>query len=169
MGLSKQRRPFEEGHQRKFLVIIDDAPEVESAVFFAASRIARSGGQIVMLYVIEPQSFQHWAGVRQLQLEEETTKAKALFRMFRIKLNQEGFEDIKTEEVIAEGIKSEEIVNLIEEDEDISILILGASTDPNQGPGPLISSLAGGSAVNFPIPMSIVPGTLTIEDLKTLA
>jgi len=169
MALSKQRRPFEEGHQRKFLVIIDDAPEVESAIFFAASRIAHSGGQIVMLYVIEPQSFQHWAGVRQVQLEEETAKAKALFRMFRIKLNQEGFEDIKTEEVIAEGIKSEEIVNLIEEDEDISILILGASTDPNQGPGPLISSLAGGSAGNFPIPMSIVPGTLSIEDLKTLA
>ncbi len=169
MGLSKQRRPFEEGHQRKFLVIIDDAPEVESAVFFAASRIAHSGGQIVMLYVIEPQSFQHWAGVRQVQLEEETAKAKALFRMFRIKLNQEGFEAINTEEVIAEGLKSEEIIKLIEGDEDISILILGASTDPKQGPGPLISSLASGSACTFPIPMSIVPGSLSIDDLKTLA
>ena len=36
----------------------------------------RSSGSLVMLYVIEPQEFQHWVGVRQVQLEEETTKAQ---------------------------------------------------------------------------------------------
>ena len=169
MPLIKQRRAFEEGHHRKFLVIVEDAPEVEAAVFFAANRITHSGGQIVMLYVIEPEVFEHWAGVRQVRHEEETSKAKALFRMFRIKLNQEGFEDVKTEDVIREGIKSEEIIKLIEEDEDISILILGASTDSSRGPGPLVSSLAGSASGSFPIPMTIVPGNLSVADLKTLA
>lgn len=170
MALTKKRRAFEEGHRRKFLVVIEDAPEVESALFFAAGRIEHSGGVIVLLYVIEPQDFQHWAGVRQVQIEEEQNTAKALFRLYRRKLNENGFENIETEEVIMEGTKAEEIVKLIEEDEDISILVLGASTNPKQGPGPLVSSLATGThAGSFPIPISIVPGNLTIEDLKTLA
>lgn len=170
MGLSKKRRAFEEGHRRKFLVVIDDAPEVDSALFFAASRIEHTGGKLVLLYVIEPQEFQHWAGVRQVQLEEEQNKAKALFRLFRRKLNEGGFEDIETEEVVREGVKADEIVELIEDDEDISILVLGASTNPKQGPGPLVSTLATGStAGTFPVPISIVPGNLGIDDLKTLA
>ena len=98
MPTSKKRRAFEEGHTRKFLVIVDDTPEVESAVFFAASRIGHTGGKLTMLYVIEPMAFQHWAGVRDVQIEEETTKAKALFRLFRRKLNEQGFEAVETED-----------------------------------------------------------------------
>ena len=78
--MAKKRRVYEQGHLRKFLVIVDDLPEVETALLFAASRIQHSSGQIVMLYVIEPQDYQHWMGVRQVQLEEETNKAKAIFR-----------------------------------------------------------------------------------------
>ena len=44
-----------------------------------------------------------------------------------------------------EGIKAEEITKTIEEDEDIGVLVLGASKDPS-GPGPLVSTLAGGAS-----------------------
>ena len=65
--------------------------------------------------------------------------------------------------------KPEEIVKLIEQDEDIAILVLGAAVNP-KGPGPLVSSLATGKAAGtFPIPIVIVPGTLDVEDLKALA
>jgi nucleotide-binding universal stress UspA family protein len=122
-----------------------------------------------MLYVIEPQEFQHWAGVRQVQLEEETTKARALFRLFRRKLHLVGFEGISCEEVIREGTKAEEILKMIEEDEDVAILVLGAAIDP-QGPGPLVSSLAAGTAAGtFPIPITIVPGNLSLDDIMALA
>jgi hypothetical protein len=104
-----------------------------------------------------------------VQLEEETTKAKALFRMFRRKLNTAGFESVPTEEVILEGKKAEKIVELIDDDEDIAVLTLGASTD-TKGPGPLVSSLAAGAtAGSFPIPITIVPGNLALEDLQALA
>ncbi|MFM9941569.1 MAG: universal stress protein [Hyphomicrobiaceae bacterium] len=165
----KKRRVFEQGHRRKFLVVVDEAPEVESALYFAASRIGHTGGQIVLVYIIEPQGFHQWMGVRQAQLDEETNKAKALFRLFRRKLNLGGFEQIGTEEVIREGKKPEEIIKLITDDEDIAILVLGASTNP-KGPGPLVSSLAGGKqAGSFPVPIVVVPGNLTLEDLKALA
>ena len=63
-----------------------------------------------------------------------------------------------TEEVIREGKKVEEIVKQIDEDEDVAVLVLGASKEA-AGPGPLVSALAAGAmAGKFPIPITIVPG-----------
>lgn len=169
MANRTKRRSFEEGHLRKMLVIIDDSPEVEAALYFCASRIAHSSGVIVMLHVIEPQDFQTWMGVQQLHVEEETNKAKARFRLLRRKLNQAGYEHVAIEEVIREGALTDEITRLINEDEDIGILVLGAAVDA-KGPGPLVSSLAAGNrAGTFPIPITIVPGDLTQEELSALA
>lgn len=169
MVMTRKRRVFEEGHRRKYLVIVDESEEVEAALFFAALRVAHTSGCVLLLYVIEPQEYQHWVGVRQVQLEEETTKAKALFRLFRRKLNTAGFESVHTEEVVREGKKAEAILELISEDEDIAVLALGAATDA-MGPGPLVSSLAAGTtAGSFPIPITIVPGNLSFEDLQALA
>jgi len=165
----KKRRSFEAGHHRKFLLVIDDSDEVNAALFYAANRVAHSSGSLVMLYVIEPQDFQHWMGVRQVHLEEESAKAKALFRLFRRKLNQAGFENVASEEVVLDGPTDTQILKLIEDDEDIAILVLGAATD-SKGPGPLVSSLAaGGEAGRFPIPITIVPGNLTPEEIASLA
>lgn len=169
MPTTKKRRSFEAGHARKFLLVVDDSQEVESALYYAASRILHSSGSLVMFYVVQPQEFQHWAAVRQVQLEEETNKARALFRLFRRKLHNVGFENISVEEVIREGNPPEALMQLIEEDEDIAILVLGASPDA-KGPGPLVSSLATGKvAGTFPIPITIVPGNLALEDILTLA
>jgi nucleotide-binding universal stress UspA family protein len=167
MSTFKKRRSFEAGHTRKFLLIVDESQEVETALYYAASRIVHSAGALLMLYVIEPQQFQHWAGVKQMQIEEETTKARALFRLFRRKLHLAGFENIPIEEVVREGLKSEEIMRTIDEDEDVSSLVLGAAVHPH-GPGPLVSSLAAGTGT-FPIPVTVVPGSLTFDEIIALA
>jgi nucleotide-binding universal stress UspA family protein len=165
----KERRVFDKGHNRKFLVVIDETPEMEAALVFAAARVNRGGGALELLYVIEPQDFQHWIGVREVQREEETNKAKAIFRLFKRKLNNHGFGHIVVEEVIREGKTAEQVIEQIESDEDIAILILGASGS-QKGPGPLVTALATGSlAGNFPIPVTIVPGTLTPDEIKLLA
>jgi nucleotide-binding universal stress UspA family protein len=168
MNTIKKRRSFEADF-RKFLLVVDETPEVDTALYYAASRMQRSAGALVMLYVIVPQEFQHWINVRQQQVEEETAKAKALFRLMRRKLNLAGYESVACEEIIREGVKGEEIRKLIDEDEDIAVLVLGASAD-SAGPGPLVSSLAAGTAMgSFPIPITIVPGTLALEDVRSLA
>lgn len=165
----KPRRSFEEGHRRKFLIVVDESQEVESALYYAASRVQRSSGMIIMLYVIEPSELQNWAGVRQMQIEEETTKAKALFRLFRRKLAHAGFETVETEDVIREGRTPEEVNKLIAEDEDISVLVLGAAIDA-KGPGPLVASLATGRATGgFAVPVTVVPGQLSLAEIKALA
>ena len=75
---------------------------------------------------------------------------------------------VEPEIVVHEGVPSEEIVALIEADEDISLLILAAGTG-SDGPGPLVSSLAGKSAGSFAVPIAIVPGHLSDRDIDTLS
>lgn len=166
--MTKKRRVFEQGHARKLLVIVDESPEVEGALFFAAGRVSHVGGKIVLLYVIEPDN-QFWDAVRQVQLDEQTNKARALFRLFRRKLANAGYDKVVVEEVIREGKKVDAILQQIEDDEDVAVLVLGASKEAT-GPGPLVSSLAAGAtAGNFPIPITIVPGDLSLEQIQALA
>lgn len=165
----KTRHVFDKGHRRKFLVVVDETPECESALAFAASRAQRTKGGLALLYVVEPGDFQHWLGVEEIAREEGLNKAKAVFRLFQRKLKSMGFKKLEAEEIIREGKKDEEIVALIDEDEDMAVLVLGASKDPS-GPGPLVSSLAAGKyAGEFPIPITIVPGDLSIEEIIGLA
>ena len=67
--------------------------------------------------------------MRQLQIEEETNRAKALFDCFGRKLTHEGFDDVVVEEVIVEGKRVDMISAEIEQDEDIAVLVLGAAAD----------------------------------------
>ncbi len=166
----RKREVHAEGHKRKFLVVVDETPECESALAFAASRAERTHGQLALLYVIEPGiDFQHWLGVEEVAREEGLNKAKAVFRLFGRKLRAMGFEKLVPEEIVREGMKPEEITKQIEEDQDIGVLVLGASKDPS-GPGPLVSTLAGGRlASTFPVPITVVPGHLSIEEILALA
>src|SRR5215468_7985244 len=139
--MTKKRRAFEHGHTRKLLVIVDEAPEVYCALFYAAGRVQHAGGRVQLLYVIEPEN-QFWESVRQAQLEEQTNKARAVFRLLRRELNNKGFEGIVTEEVIREGNTTEAILAQIDTDEDVSVLVIGASTEAS-GPGPLVAAFTG--------------------------
>lgn len=164
----KKRRIFEQGHARKLLVVVDESPEVEVALYYAAGRALHAGGRVSLLYVIEPEN-QFWDSVRQAQLDEQTNKARALFRLFRRKLNIAGYDKVGTEEVIREGKLTDAILQQIEEDEDVAVLVLGASKE-SSGPGPLVTSLGtGATAGKFPIPITIVPGDLTLEQVQSLA
>ena len=43
--MALRRRAYEPGHRPKLLVIVDDTPECERAVLFAARRVRRSGAR----------------------------------------------------------------------------------------------------------------------------
>ena len=160
------RKSFEEGHRRKFLVVVDDTPECDRAIIYAAKRAARTGGVVTLLFVIAPGDFQHWLGVEDImraeaQEEAEKTLARAAGRARAVARTE-------PELVIREGTKSDEIVKLIESDDDIAILVLAAGMS-SEGPGPLVTSIAGKAAGNFPIPVTIVPGNLGDDEIAALA
>jgi hypothetical protein len=68
-------------------------------LFCGAGRVQHAGGRVQLLYVIEPEN-QFCEGVRHVQLEEETNKARVIFRLIRRELNNQGFDSVVTEEVV---------------------------------------------------------------------
>jgi nucleotide-binding universal stress UspA family protein len=162
----KKRRSYEVGHKRKYLVIIDDTEECDRAVFWAAKRAGRTKSQIVMLRVIETaERNQQWLGVADIMKVEAMEAANSVLDKFAAQVKK--FAHTTPDRVIREGNTSEEIVKLIDEDADIGILVLAAGTG-KEGPGPLITSLAK-TVGTFPIPVAIVPGHLSDEDLEAMA
>jgi nucleotide-binding universal stress UspA family protein len=159
-----RRLSREAGHRRKFLAIVDETPECERAIAYAARRALSTNGVLVLLYVIEPDDFQHWLGVEQIMREEASDNANAALDAHAARIREAI--GIEPELVVREGKPAEEIHNLIEEDQDIAILVLGAGNS-KEGPGPLVSSIAGKGAA-FAIPVTVVPHTLTDEDIESL-
>ena len=155
----------EAGHRRKFLAIVDDTPEAERAIAYAARRARTTGGALVLLYVIEPGDVQHWLGVEQIMREEANAAAHAALDSHSAKVRETI--GIEPELVIREGTPAEEIHRLIEDDQDIAILVLAAGNN-KEGPGPLVASVAGKGAA-FPIPVTVVPMSLSDEDIESLA
>lgn len=161
------RQSFESGHHRKFLVIIDGTPECDRAVYYASRRAVRTGGRLVMLAVIPTgDANQQWLGVGELMRAEARDEVEK--RLDHFVARARNLAGIDAERVIREGDKTEEIQKLIEEDSDIGILVLAAGTG-SEGPGPLVSSLASSSSVTITVPITIVPGQLTDEELDALA
>ena len=160
-----KRLSREAGHRRKFLAIIDDTPECERAVAYASKRAQSTSGVLVLLFVIEPDDFQHWLGVEKIMREEANASARAALDGYATKVRQKL--GIEPELVVREGKPADEIHKLIEEDQDIAILVLGAGAG-KEGPGPLVGSIAGKGAA-FPIPVTVVPQNLSDEDLENLA
>jgi hypothetical protein len=70
--------------------------------------------------------------------------------------------------VVRTGQPAAEVMGLIEADEDIATLVLAAGIGKD-GPGPLVSHIAGRVAANFPVPVTIVPGGLADADFEALA
>jgi len=159
-----KRLSREEGHRRKFLVIIDDTPECERAVHYAANRARSTNGVLLMMFVIEPGDFQHWLGVEEIMKAEAQEQAEATIANFAADVRERI--GIEPETAIRTGKTVEEIYTLIEEDQDIAILVLAAGS-AKDGPGPLVSSIAGRGAA-FPIPVTVIPASLSDEDIEAL-
>ena len=164
--MTSKRRSFEAGHRRKFLVVIDETPECDRAVYYAARRAQHTGGALVFLYVIANDGFQHWLGVESIMRAEAEEEARK--RMFHFVDRVRAAASVDPEMLIREGARSDELVRLIEEDEDIAVLVLAAGIG-SEGPGPLVSNLAGRVSGTFPIPITIVPGNLTDQEIDALA
>ena len=151
---------------RVFLVVVDETEELQIAVHYAARRAAHTGGRVALLYVIEPSELQTWVAIENLAREEQREEAEQLMqRLCEEILPIAGSMPIV---YIREGPRRDELLALINEDPSISILVLAAATGP-EGPGPLISYLAGKPAARLRIPITIVPGSATMEQLDAVS
>jgi nucleotide-binding universal stress UspA family protein len=164
--MSRRRRSYESGHKPKYLVVVDDSPECDRAIYYAARRVSRISVDMIMLRVIDIEDRnQQWLGVADIMRAEAYEEANEALDRAAGRAN--GIAGLTPDRVIREGSWIEQLLKLIEEDEDIAILILAAGT-AKEGPGPLVSAIAR-TAGEFPIPVAIVPGHLSDEELDALS
>lgn len=149
---------------RKFLVVLDDSRECLNAMRFAAMRAAHTGGGVEILSVIPPDEFNHWIGVADIMRAESRERIEVHYDVFAKWMRDR--QGVDPELVIREGEPLAEILAQVREDTDIGVLVLGANTGSG-GPGPLVAALTR-SAGTLPIPVTIVPGDLTKEQLEAI-
>lgn len=151
---------YETEYKRKFLVVIDETEECDRALTFAAFRVKRTGGTVVLVSVIPKPEF-IGMGVEDVLRAEAVEDAERNLdeRLARIK----EIGDVRAESVIREGSGPEQIEQLIDKDHGIAILVLAASKS-TEGPGPLVTHFAA-RANALPIPVTIVPGRMSDEEI----
>ena len=151
--------------QVKFLVCVDASEECKAALKFACMRAKNSNGLVLILYVVEPNDVQHFAGVEKVMEREAYEEAERVLS----ELQEETFQEfsIEIEKKIAYGHKYTSIVNLINEDKTISILVLGAALE-GKGTNELINKFSTGLTNSIHIPLTIVPGNLNNNELKKI-
>ncbi|ODT75314.1 universal stress protein [Devosia sp.] len=151
---------YDTEYKRKFLVLIDETEECDRALTFAAFRVKRTGGTVVLLSIIAKPEF-IGLGVEDVLRAEAAEQAERNLDIRLARIRDIG--GVRSESVIREGDPPEEIERLIAQDRDIAILVLAASTG-TEGPGPLVTHFAS-RANALPIPLTIVPGRMTDEEI----
>ena len=122
---------------------------------------------LTMLIVVQTGEFQHWLGVADIMREEAEEEARRICARFEDRARAVA-PSVELEIVVREGKRADEILQLVEEDQDVAILVLAAGVG-SDGPGPLINQIAGKAAATYPIPVTIVPGSLTDDQITALA
>ena len=152
------------GYTRKFLVLVDESAECDRAVSFAAHRVKRTGGTLVLMSVIDSEDFGQFIGVAETMRAEARNEAERNLDARIARIEQIG--QIRTETVIREGRPAEAIEAVVAADPGIGILVIAAGQG-DKGPGPLINHFVGHSRLH--ILVTVVPAAMTDEEIVAVA
>ncbi|SEN34519.1 Nucleotide-binding universal stress protein, UspA family [Sphingomonas gellani] len=150
---------------RIYLVVIDDSPEAEVALRFAARRAVKTGGGVEILSLVPPQEFMAFGGVQATIEQEAHQHAEGLVAAAAGTLIEES--GLRPSITVREGEGPKVIREMIAANGDIAALVLGAAA--SGAPGPLVTHFAGADAGALPVPVMIVPGSLTPEAIDRLS
>ena len=155
--------------RRKFLVVADDTVEFQTALRYACRRARSTGGYVALLRVIQPAVFEHWSGVREEIARQQRQEDEASLQLSAEYVQAET--GLPPEFLIVEADSTRAALKqALSEDPDIKILVLAAAAGRG-GPGPLVSAIAK-DGVRFgvrKVPITIVPGDLTDDEIAALA
>jgi nucleotide-binding universal stress UspA family protein len=150
---------------RIYLVVVDDSPEAEIALRFAARRAVKTGGGVEIVSIVEPQEFIAFAGLQATIEDEALQQAEALVAAAAGTIIAES--GLRPQITVREGDAPQVVRDLIAANRDIAALVLGAAA--SGAPGELVSHFAGADAGALPVPVTIVPGSLSREDIDRLS
>lgn len=150
---------------RIYLVVVDDSPEAEIALRFAARRAVKTGGGVEIVCLVPPQEFIAFGGLQATIEAEALQQAEALVAAAAGTIIAES--GLRPTITVREGDGPQAVRELIAANRDIAALVLGAAA--SGAPGTLVSHFAGPDAGALPVPVTIVPGSLSREDIDRLS
>ena len=150
---------------RIYLVVIDESPESEIALRFAARRAVKTGGGVEILALMPPAEFVAFGGVQATIEEEARIHAEALVTGAAGTLLEES--GLRPSITVRQGDGPKIIREVIADNPSIAALVLAAAA--SGVPGPLVSYFASADAGVLPIPLMISPGSLDREAIDRLS
>lgn len=155
---------MKEQAMRIYLVVLDETPEAEVALRFAARRAVKTGGGVEILALVPTADFVPWGGVQATIEEEARQRAEGLCAAAAGTIIAES--GLKPTITVREGDPSKVIREAIVGNPQIAALVL--ATAASGAPGPLVSHFAN-DAGSLGIPLMIIPGSLTPEAIDRLS
>lgn len=153
------------GAMRTYLVVVDETPESENALRFAARRAVKTGGGVLILALLAPAEFVAWGGAQATIEEEARQNAEAMVAGAAGALLAES--GVTPSIVVRQGDGPRIVREMLAEIPGIAALVLGAAA--SGAPGPLVAHFAGTDAGSLPVPLMIIPGALSSEDIDRVS
>jgi nucleotide-binding universal stress UspA family protein len=150
---------------RTYLVVVDDSAESRVALRFAARRAAKTGGNIEVLGIVEPQDFVQFGGVQAAIEEEQRLRIEGVVSAAIGEILDES--GLEANIILRSGEAVKAVRDYVAGRDEVAALVLGAA--PSGSPGPLVANFAGTDAGLLPCPVMIIPGSLSDDRLEQLS
>ena len=149
-----------------FLVVLDDSEEMFRALRYAGRRSSRNNGRVALLYTFETLEFSHWKAVEDIAEVESREKAEEKIAEYQDFVMT--FTEKKPKKFIMKGDRVECIIKFLEANKFISNFVLAASAKSSSS-DILISAFTGKHRANIKVPLTILPSTLSEEEIDKLS
>ncbi len=151
---------------KKVLVLVNNHFSTRAAVTWAAHWATRTGDDVAFLHVIEPEGLLNIGMIQNVVQAEERAQAERLLDTFAPLCEKiTGQAPLR---LIREGPLKETVRDVVKQEEaNLSMLVLAAS-HREKGPAPLIGYLSSRMGSRVQVPLVLVPGSLSAEQIDAI-
>lgn len=146
----------------KFLVLLEDTRESVVAIRFAAQRAARIHAGVTVLAVIRAEDIAHGIGVAEVMRAEAREQIEVQFEAYAKWMRERV--NVTAELVIREGDAATELLSILAEDPQISIVVMGVAGEA----GPVAKRLMRDAGA-LPCALTFVPSALSSDRLDAIS
>lgn len=148
-----------------YLVCVNSEEYSRVALRFACHMAKKNKGSVIVLHVMEPVDYQSFGTVAEKMRQELREKAEKLLQsLAEMSGNESGITPVL---LVREGLIEEEIISVVKEDDSINMLLVGSAPE-SSNKSKILPPLVAQSGNKLQIPILIVPGNLTSQQIEAL-
>lgn len=156
------KRRGRRGDGGTYLVVADDSAEFTVALRYAARAAQARRAHVGIVHVVEMDELQQWGGVEARMRAELRQQAEQYIWSAAKTINE--ITGQRPALYISEGNRHKALIDIVNEDDEIVALVLGAGGSND----PLVGYFTGKGVSSINAPVMVVPGHLPPEDIDAL-